>query len=254
MSKLTNLASAVKERQNRLSKEPTTHKKWYDLKNNAQADTAEIHIYDMIGEWGVTANDFITELKAINAKHIDLHLSSEGGEVFDGVAIYEALKQHPAEITTYVDSLAASAASFIAMAGDEVLMGRNARMMIHDAAIGGGYVTGNANDIKQHIKDLEEMVTFLDDMSDNIADIYVQKAGGTVAEWRALMEKETWFNANQAIEAGLADGIIGETDRASNKAAKEPQAVLTKPPVESVEPTFEWNPATFLRAFEEART
>src|SRR6478672_11496126 len=109
------------------------NKDWFRIQNKADAsDTTEVYIYDEIGFWGTTASDFVQQLAQITTDKIDLHLNSPGGEIFDGVAIYQSLKGHPATVNVYIDSLAASAASFIAQAGDNVFIGRNATMMIHD--------------------------------------------------------------------------------------------------------------------------
>lgn len=171
---------------------------WYKFKNQANG-TAEIYIYDEIGYWGVTAQDFINELKDVDAESIDLHLNTPGGEVFDGLAIYNSLKDHKAKVTTYVDSLAASAGSFIAMAGDTVIMQKTAQLMIHD---GMTLAVGNADDLTQ-------LIDRLNATSDILASIYADKAGGSVSEWRTKMKAETWFNAEEAVKAGLADSING---------------------------------------------
>jgi len=171
---------------------------WYRITNSVAADTAaQVHIYDEIGYWGVTASDFIAELKNVTAPAIDLHVNSPGGEIFDGIAIMNALRAHPATVTTYVDSLAASIASVIAMAGDRVVMAPHSQMMIHD---GSGMCIGNAADMR-------EMAELLDRQSDNIAAVYAEKAGGTVKQWRARMTAETWFTAAEAVAAGLADEV-----------------------------------------------
>src|SRR5690606_8034659 len=103
--------------------------------------------------------------------------------------------QHQAHVTVIVDSLAASIASVIAMAGDRVVMAKNATMMIHD---GHGLSIGNAADMR-------EMADLLDKVSDNIASVYAERAGGDVAEWRERMRAETWYSADEAVSAGLAD-------------------------------------------------
>lgn len=173
---------------------------WYRIE--AKAASAEIHLYDMIGEWGVTAQDFVSELKPLAGKSLDLHINSEGGEVFDGLAIFEALQRHDGPVIAYVDGLAASSASFIAMAADEIVMAERARMMVHDAH---GLAIGNA-------RNLRELANILDDLSGNIADIYAARTGKTAKYWRDQMHGPdggdgTWFNAEQAVSAGLADRI-----------------------------------------------
>ena len=247
MSKLMMLATQLQERQNQLQKGASNRKKWYDLRNIG-TDTTELYIYDDIGDdgWGggVTQQDFVNDLKGVTTPYLDVHYASQGGSVFEGIAMYEAMKQHPAVVTSLIDSIAASAASFMAMAANPydastgkggVRMGRNARIMIHGAATGVGIIAGNAKNIREQAAAALEAADFLDEMSDNIADIYMQKAGGTVADWRALMEDETWFSASQAIDAKLADGIIGEmpetTSDVQNKGTTE---VTNTVPVDKV--------------------
>jgi ATP-dependent Clp endopeptidase proteolytic subunit ClpP len=175
--------------------------------------STRINIYDEIGPWGVNASDFIAEFGAwdTGSGPVNVHINSPGGDVYDGLAIYHSLKHSDAEIIVHIDGLAASAASFIAMAGDRIVMGRNSRMMIHDAST---IVYGNAQDMR-------ETAEWLDEESDNIADIYAQRAGGNATEWRTTMQGEQWYSAEQAKEAGLADEIEGAAveDKTSSVAA-----------------------------------
>jgi ATP-dependent protease ClpP protease subunit len=169
---------------------------WYRISNAAgDGGPAEVVIYDEIGYWGVTAASFMDELRAITADKIDLRLNSPGGDVFDGIAIHNVLRSHAATVTTYVDSLAASIASVIALAGDRVVMQPHSQMMIHDAW---GLTVGNADDMR-------DMASLLDRQSNNVAGIYAEKAGGTEASWREAMKAETWYTADEAVAAGLAD-------------------------------------------------
>lgn len=172
---------------------------WFEIKN-LSAETVNIAIYDEIGAWGVTASDFVNELKGVNAQNIQLSINSPGGDVFDGLAILNSLRQHPANVSVVVDGVAASAASFIAMAGDSVKIAPQAMMMIHDAS---GLVIGNA-------QDMQEMSALLEKTSDNIANVYAQRAGGTQEEWRTAMKAETWYTDQEAVDAGLADEILSE--------------------------------------------
>lgn len=181
----------------------TLGKTWYRMTNLA-ADRSEVMLYDEVGAWGVTASDFVKDLGAIKARHIDLRLNSPGGEVFDGLAIYSALKRHPADVTVHIDGLAASITSVIAMAGDQIEIDRHAQMMIHEAH---AVAVGNT-------KDMASMAKLLDDYSNTIASIYAERAGGTVESWRERMKAETWFSAKEAVTAGLADEV------ASNAQAK----------------------------------
>jgi ATP-dependent protease ClpP protease subunit len=174
---------------------------WFRIENTADDGSAAVYIYDEIGYFGVTAADFVTALAAVRAQKLDVHISSPGGEVYDGLAIYNAIKQHPARTTVYIDGIAASAASFIAMAGDEVVIARTAEMMIHDAM---GLVIGNSADMVKMVEDLDRI-------SNNIAGIYAARAGGEPSDWRALMLAETWYSGPEAVAAGLVDRIDGET-------------------------------------------
>ncbi|GHH30232.1 hypothetical protein GCM10018792_76460 [Streptomyces rubradiris] len=172
---------------------------WYRISNAASADEAEVMLYDEVGGWlGATADEFIADLRGITAPSIRLRVNSPGGSVFEGVAIANALRSHPAQVTVQVDGIAASIASVIAMAGDRIEMAPNTMLMIHDAS---GVCMGNA-------ADMEEMAELLDLISDNIADAYAQRAGGTRDEWRARMRAETWYLPEDAVAAGLADEAV----------------------------------------------
>jgi len=168
---------------------------------NVAPRTAEVDILDAIGAWyGVTAKDVAEQLKDLDVDQINLRINSPGGDVFDGIAIMNTLRQHKATVTANVIGLAASAASFIAVGGaDQVVMAENSMMMIHDAS---GLVLGNA-------QDMHEAAGLLDQISNNIADVYAGKAGGTGAEWRQTMRGERWYTAAEAVDAGLADSMDG---------------------------------------------
>ena len=169
---------------------------WFRIQNATSAE-AEIFIYDEIGFFGITAKDFRDELATVTAPRVALHINSPGGDVFDAVAIYNAIRTHPADVTAYVDSLAASAASFIALAADKVVMAKHSQMMIHDAW---GMAVGNADDMRK-------MSDFLAKQTDIIAAIYAERAGKDVAHWRGLMAEETWFSDEEAVAAGLAHEV-----------------------------------------------
>lgn len=167
---------------------------------NAAGDEAAIYIYDEIGFWGTTASDFQRELAAITAKRINLHINSPGGDVFDGIAIYNLLRDHPANITAYIDGIAASAASFIACAANRIVIAESAFMMIHNAM---GFAFGYAADLRRQ-------ADILDKISDTIAEIYTGRAGGTRQQWIDAMDAETWYSAAEAVTAHLADEVAGE--------------------------------------------
>lgn len=177
-----------------------TAREWFRFENKVRENTADVWLYDVIGGWdGVTASDFVLALADVKADAITVHVNSPGGDVFDGIAIYNAIRNHPAEITVRIEGLAASAASFIAMAGDSIVIERNAQMMIHDAS---GLAWGNAATMR-------EMADLLDKCSDNIADIYSQRTDRDASAWREDMRAETWYSADEALSAGLVDEIAG---------------------------------------------
>ena len=148
---------------------------WYRIENKAKAKSARVDLFDAIGGWyGVEAKNFVKDLNDLDVETIELHINSPGGDVFDGIAIYNALVDHKATVNVTVDGIAASAASFIAMAGEEITMNRAATMMIHDAS---GLCWGNASD-------MQDMATMLNRFSDEIAGIYAERAGGEVSDWR----------------------------------------------------------------------
>ena len=177
---------------------------WYSIRlQEGDASTppsAELLIYDEIGYWGITALDLVRDLQALDVDKISARINSPGGEIFDGITIYNALRDHRADVDVTVDGLAASIASVIAMAGDTVTMNRGSTMMIHD---GHGIAIGNAEVMR-------EFAAVLDQQSNNVAGIYAARAGGTAEEWRAAMIEESWFTAAEAVEAGLADSVAGD--------------------------------------------
>jgi ATP-dependent protease ClpP protease subunit len=172
-------------------------KNWYTIR--ARGTGAEVLIYDEIGAFGVSAKGFLAELGALpDGVPIDLRLNSPGGSVFDAVAIYNALQRHEGAITVWIDGIAASAASYIAMAGDEIVMPENAFLMIHDPS---GLVMGTAAEMR-------EMAGTLDKIAGGMVRGYAARSGRTEEEIAALMAAETWFDARDALEAGLATRMI----------------------------------------------
>jgi ATP-dependent protease ClpP protease subunit len=175
------------------------------LSTSTGGTTAMIRLYDPIdswgGVWGVSAKEFGAALDELDGgvNRIELHLNSPGGEVWEGTAILNMLRQHPADVVAVVDGLAASAASFIAAGCDEVIMAPNSQMMIHDAF---GLCLGPAADMRQ-------MADLLDKTSNNVASIYHDRAGGSLDDWRSAMLAETWYLADEAVAAGLADRVAG---------------------------------------------
>ena len=181
---------------------------WYEIKN--KSEKAEIWIYDFIGEdfWsggGVTAKNFQKELAEIKASQIDLHINSPGGDVFDGIAIYNLLKQHAATVTTYIDGLAASIASVIALSGDKIYMAENALFMIHNPW---GSICGEAADMRKFADQL-------DMVRGAISKSYAAKTGKEESEINSLMDAETWMDADDAVEAGFVDEVTEKMDMAA---------------------------------------
>lgn len=171
---------------------------WFRIVNQADDAPAEIYLYDEIGWWGTTASDFVRELKDLDASEISVFISSRGGDVFDGVAIYNALRSHEATVTTQVDSMAASIASVIVQAGDHRIMLTGSQMMIHEAH---GLALGNADEMRKY-------ADVLDKQSDIIAGIYAERAGTDLKAFRNLMNAETWMDAQETVDEGLADEVI----------------------------------------------
>jgi ATP-dependent protease ClpP protease subunit len=169
---------------------------WYTIRSLAEG--AEVAIYDEIGAFGVTAKAFLAELGAIpDEVPITLRINSPGGSVFDAVAIHNALMRHPAGVTAWIDGIAASAASYVAMAAGEVVMPENAFLMVHDPT---GMALGTADDMRAMAEALEKIKTSL------VAG-YAAKSGRPDAEIAELMRKETWLDAAEAVELGFADRL-----------------------------------------------
>ncbi len=178
---------------------------WYAIR--ARGTGAEVAIYDEIGAYGVSAKGFLAELGALpEGTPVDLRLNSPGGSVFDAVAIHNALKRHEGTITVWIDGIAASAASYIAMAGDEIVMPENAFLMIHDPS---GLVVGTAEDMRA-------MAEALDKVKGSLVSGYAAKSGRTPEEVSALMAAETWFDAADAVAQGFADRLIEPVRIAAN--------------------------------------
>lgn len=188
----------------------TTHKTrarqassgWWRIENAAgdAGDEAVVWLYDQIAWFAINAGDLVPEIAAIKASRISLRINSPGGDVFDAVAIFNALREHPAQVEARIDGLAASAASFISQAAERVVMNRHAMLMIHDPW---GITIGDAGMHRQQAE-------LLDKIGDDIASIYAGRAGGSVREWRERMLVESWFDDHEAVEAGLADEVAGE--------------------------------------------
>jgi len=170
---------------------------------NRGKDSAEIYLYGVIGaDWfgdGISAKQFATDLKALGpVKNIDLRINSEGGSVFDGKAMYSLLKEHPAKVTVHVDGLAASAASFIAMAGDTINIAEGAFVMIHNAYM---MAVGDAREMRRSADMLETV-------NNTIIDTYVARTRGDRKAIMKMMDDETWMAGSEAVQNGFADNMV----------------------------------------------
>ena len=176
---------------------------------------SEILLYGPIGpdfwepENAITAKSVMAQLSEISGD-VTVRISSGGGDVYEGIDIMQALKNHDGEVTVIVESLAASAASFIAVGGaDRVLMRESSELMIHRAWT---LAEGNADEVRKTLSDLERQ-------DNKLAAIYAAKAGGEIQDWLDAMSAETWYTAEEAVAAGLADGIVAEKSKAPAPSA-----------------------------------
>ena len=168
--------------------------------DDALPDETDVFVFDEIGgSFGVDAKIFAEDLNAITTPRINLRLNSPGGSVFDGMAIGNALRHHPAHVTAYVDGIAASAASVIALGADEIVTMPGGQWMLHDASM---TIEGNESE-------LTKGATHLGRQSDNIADMYAKRMGITATEARQMMLDETWAFADESVALGLADRVGG---------------------------------------------
>ncbi|WP_051786174.1 head maturation protease, ClpP-related [Endozoicomonas numazuensis] len=181
-----------------MNKKPLNkNRAWYTLKDQA-GQPAELLIYDVIGDWaGVSARQLVSTLKDIDADEITVRINSPGGSVFDGVAIYNALRYHKAHIHVRIEGLAASIASVIAMAGDSIHMAENALLMIHNPF---GWVGGDAGELRK-------MADMLDKTTEVIAQTYCSRCELDLEAMFKLMNDETWFTATEAEGHGLIDKV-----------------------------------------------
>lgn len=171
-------------------------KSWFSI--SAMLQALAVYIYDEIGAWGVTAQQFVDSLKDHEGEAIDLHINSPGGSVFDGLAIYNTLKAHQGRVDVYIDGIAASMASVIALAGDQIAMAPNALMMIHNPASG---AFGDAADMRKH-------ADLLDKVKAQLISIYLTRANVDEEDLVRMMDEETWLTADEALAMGLIDVIL----------------------------------------------
>jgi len=190
---------------------------------NAGSDVTEIDVYGVIGDYGLRAEDFKRVLDTVNTSLIIVNINSPGGDVFAGIAAYNLLIEHPSQVHVKVQGLAASAASLIAMAGDKIIMGDGAVLMIHNAwsiALGDN-------------REMAKMARLLAKIDKELAGVYSQRSGIPVDDVKQMMDEETWLSASDAIEQNFADDTAPDTpkDRAGFdlSAFKHAPAALLKP-------------------------
>lgn len=243
-------------------------KKFWELKQAVEPDILELYIYgDVEGDYfdwwtwetvesETSANHFRNELaKYPDVKQINIYINSYGGSVFEGTAIYSQLKRHSAQKTVYIDGFACSVASVIAMAGDKVIMPRNTMMMIHNAW---NIAVGNSTQLRKAADDLDVIM-------EGNRQAYLEKSNGKITEEKLieLLEAETWLTAEQCVEYGLADELLGqeadltgakqmlqkvnktlEQHLSYNRAiAAQFRELASEPPVQKIEPEPEPAPA-----------
>ena len=230
------MAMAVATAQPALSEETAPQSSWYSIKALSRG-TVEVLLYDEIGAWGISAQQFAKDLKAVgDVSRIDLRVHSPGGDVFEGTAIYNLLKHHPARVEGYVDGLAASMATVILMACDVVYIPENGLMMIHKPW---GITGGDADDMRRYVE-------LLDKIEDTMVMAYASKTGKSAEDIKALLKEETWMTGKEAIEAGFADQLTEPLAAAAHlnskrmqefthmpealKALLQPRANITVPP------------------------
>ncbi|HHL2157650.1 TPA: ClpP-like prohead protease/major capsid protein fusion protein, partial [Pseudomonas aeruginosa] len=183
---------------------------WYSIKALSRG-VAEILLYDEIGAWGITAQQFARELKALgDLSLISLRVHSPGGDVFEGTAIYNLLKHHPARVEGYVDGLAASMATVVLMSCDVIHIPENAMMMVHRPW---GIQGGEADDMRRYADLLEKI-------EGTMVAAYMAKTGKSEEDIKALLKAETWMDGREAVEAGFADQLTEPLAAAAQLTSK----------------------------------
>jgi ATP-dependent Clp protease, protease subunit len=182
----------------------------------AREDEQTISIYNVIGDdpWGgegVTVKRIDAALRSIGNRDVTVNINSPGGDVFEGIAIYNRLREHQGKVNVKVLGLAASAASIIAMAGDRVEIGASSFLMIHNAWV---LAIGNRHDMR-------EVSDFLEPFDRALADVYVARSGQEMEAVQAAMDAETWMNGSQAVELGYADALLASDEIEEDKAKAE---------------------------------
>ena len=193
---------------------------WYSIRA-ASRGIAEVMLYDDIGAWGISARQFARDLAALgDVSQINLRIHSGGGDVMDGTAMYNILRGHSARVEVYIDGMAASMASVVAMAGDVIYMPANSMMMIHKPW--GGQV-GDADDMREY-------ADLLDKVEGTLIQAYARKSGKSVDEIAALLKVTTWMDGNEAVAAGFADQVLEPIKAAAQLNSKRLEEYTSMPP------------------------
>jgi ATP-dependent protease ClpP protease subunit len=193
---------------------------WYSIRA-ASRGVAEVMLYDDIGAWGISARQFARDLAALgDVSQINLRIHSGGGDVMDGTAMYNILRGHSARVEVYIDGMAASMASVVAMAGDVIYMPANSMMMIHKPW--GGQV-GDADDMREY-------ADLLDKVEGTLVQAYARKSGKSVDEIAALLKVTTWMDGNEAVAAGFADQVLEPIKAAAQLNSKRLEEYTSMPP------------------------
>lgn len=204
-------------------------KSWYSITAKAADQPADLSVHADIGMWGVSAADFLRDLKAVNAPSINLTINSPGGSVFDALAMFNGLRGKKVPINVKVLGIAASAASVLAMVGDRVEMPDNTMMMIHKPLLG---LYGNADELRENAE-------LLDKVEARLQSVYMARWNGTEEELTQALRDETYLSAAECLERGLCDEVTASIEaKAAFDVENLPEAVrklfeaAATPPVE----------------------
>ncbi|MGA0112601.1 MAG: head maturation protease, ClpP-related [Chthoniobacterales bacterium] len=187
--------------------------KWYAIQSTQDGE-AEITLFDEIGFGGTSAKAFIADLKKLSGQHLHLRINSVGGSVVEGTAIYNALRRHKGGLTVHVEALAASMASVVAMAGEEVAIADNALLMIHNPW---SMSMGDADDLRKE-------ADVLDKLKSTLVNAYKRKTGMDADEISDMMNEETWLGAEEAVALGFADYIEDGMEAAASITPEQARA------------------------------
>ena len=206
---------------------PSALDRWDGGIKAAATDDNTISVFDVIGQdyWGegITAKRIAGALRAMNGADVTVNINSPGGDMFEGLAIYNLLREYEGHVTVKVLGIAASAASIIAMAGDDIQIGRGAFLMIHNCWV---YAMGNRHDFAELAQSLEPFDTAM-------ADIYAARSGLDIAAVQKLMDGESYIGGSDAVAKGLADSLlsadaVSDGDESPAAALRKLDALLAK--------------------------